>query len=143
MTKSTEPDSSAINILDSGTIIQGDLQSAGKLRIDGKVIGTIMAKDKVILGQNGMIEGEVTCKSAEVSGKIKGTLVVKELLSLNSSANIEGEVYTRKLAIEPGAVFNASCRMSDTPENTAGKDQHTYEKEKSPENSKQQQGQPA
>lgn len=145
MTKSTEPDSSAINILDSGTIIQGDLQSAGKLRIDGKVIGTITAKDKMILGQNGIVEGEVNCKSAEISGRVKGTLVVKELLTLNASANIEGDVYTRKLAIEPGAIFNASCRMTDTPESTAGKKSPTYETEKKPQEAskRQQAGQPA
>ncbi len=115
MAKATETESSAINILDSGTVIRGDLESTGRLRIDGKIIGTVNAKEKIILGQSGYIEGEVSCKSAEVSGKIKGKLVVKELLTLKASAQIEGDVFTRKLAIEPGAVFNATCKMTDNP----------------------------
>ncbi|MCF8331410.1 MAG: polymer-forming cytoskeletal protein [Bacteroidales bacterium] len=115
MAKTTELDNSAINILDSGTVIRGDLESIGRLRIDGKVIGTINAKEKVILGQSGYIEGEINCKSAEISGKIKGKLVVKELLTMKSSARLDGDVFTQKLAIEPGAVFNAACKMTDDP----------------------------
>ncbi|MFO8055452.1 MAG: polymer-forming cytoskeletal protein [Bacteroidales bacterium] len=126
--KETEPDSSAINILDSGTIIKGDLESAGRLRIDGKIIGTITAKEKIILGQTGYIEGEISCKSAEISGKIQGKIRVKELLALQASAQIEGDVYTRKLAIEPGAIFNANCKMSDNPLTSFNKEHSLHQK---------------
>ena len=115
MAKTTELDNSAINILDSGTVIRGDLESTGRLRIDGKIIGTINAKEKVILGQSGYVEGEINCKSAEISGKVKGKLVVQELLTMKASAQLDGDVFTQKLAIEPGAVFNAACKMTDDP----------------------------
>ena len=32
-------------------------------------------------------------------------------MSLKSSARIEGEVQVNKLAVEPGASFNATCSM--------------------------------
>lgn len=115
MAKTTEFDSSAVNILNAGTVIRGDIESSGSLRVDGKIIGTINAKEKVAIGQTGYVEGEINCKSAEVSGKIKGKLVVQELLSMKSSAQLDGDVFTKKLAIEPGAVFNASCKMTDNP----------------------------
>jgi cytoskeletal protein CcmA (bactofilin family) len=35
-------------------------------------------------------------------------------LSLKSTAQIEGEVHTSKLAVEPGAAFNATCSMKGT-----------------------------
>ena len=34
-----------------------------------------------------------------------------ERLSLKSTAQIEGEVQVNKLAVEPGATFNATCSM--------------------------------
>ncbi|MFW6018989.1 MAG: bactofilin family protein [Bacteroidales bacterium] len=123
MAKTTELESNAINILDSGTVIRGDLESTGRLRIDGKIIGSINSKEKVILGQTGYIEGEVHCKNAEISGKMKGKVVVEELLSMQSSARIDGEVFTKKLAIESGAVFNATCQMTENP-SAAKNDEH-------------------
>lgn len=139
MAKTTEVESSAINILDSGTVIKGDLESTGRLRIDGKIYGTIKAKEKIIIGQTGYVEGEVHCKSAELSGKIKGKIVVNELLSLKASARLEGDVFTKKLAIESGAVFDANCKMSDNPASFASKEQTNTlnDKEKQPQKEKQ------
>ncbi|MFO8086940.1 MAG: polymer-forming cytoskeletal protein [Bacteroidales bacterium] len=140
MAKASEKDNSAINILDSSTVIRGDIESTGRLRIDGKIIGTLRSQEKVILGQSGFVEGEVHCKSAEISGKLKGKVVIEELLSLTASAQLEGEVVTKKLAIEPGAVFNASCKMTDNPSNTGPKPNIVNDKK---EKEKQAQHQPA
>lgn len=140
MAKTTEEESSAINILDSGTVINGDLESTGRLRIDGKIYGSIKAKEKVIIGQTGYVEGEIHCKSAELSGKIKGKVVVNELLSLKGPAKLEGDVFTKKLAIESGAVFDATCKMSDSPASQGSKGQSNTvnDKEKQPHKGPQQ-----
>ena len=58
-----------------------------------------------------MAAGNIICTNADVEGTINGTLVVKSTLSLKTTAVIEGEVQTDKLAIEPGAVFNVTCKM--------------------------------
>ena len=56
------------------------------------------------------------CKNADVEGVITGKVHVQELLSIKASAKINGEVKTAKLAIEPGAEFNATCTMG-SPKN--------------------------
>ena len=40
-----------------------------------------------------------------------GKLILSGTLSLKSTAHIEGEVHITKLAVEPGATFNATCSM--------------------------------
>ncbi|MGM0611876.1 MAG: bactofilin family protein [Bacteroidota bacterium] len=129
MAKTAELETNAINILDSGTVIKGDLESTGRLRIDGKIVGSINSKEKIILGQTGYVEGEVQCKNAEFSGKVKGKVVVEELLSLQASARLDGEVFTKKLAIEPGAVFNANCQMTENPSSSTNKEHKTDERQ--------------
>ncbi|MCF8217954.1 MAG: polymer-forming cytoskeletal protein [Bacteroidales bacterium] len=129
MAKTTELENSAINILDSGTVIRGDLESTGRLRIDGKIIGSINSKEKIILGQTGYVEGEIHCKNAELSGKVKGKVVVEELLSIQASARLDGDVFTKKLAIESGAVFNATCQMTENPSSANNKEHKTDEKQ--------------
>ncbi len=99
------------NRIGLGTIITGDITSEGGFRIDGKVIGNLKTPSKVVIGKDGMIDGSLECDHADIEGTFKGKLIVNGLLSLKSTAVIEGDVVISKLAIEPGATFNASCTM--------------------------------
>ncbi|WP_416445565.1 polymer-forming cytoskeletal protein [Leeuwenhoekiella sp. A16] len=99
------------NRISQGTKIVGNITSEGGFRIDGIIEGEINASGKVVLGAAGKIKGTLTCNDADIEGTVDGILKVSNLLSLKSSAHLEGEVTTGKLAVEPGARFNASCVM--------------------------------
>ncbi|MBG65107.1 MAG: cell shape determination protein CcmA [Flavobacteriales bacterium] len=101
----------AINMIGSGTTITGDIVSKGDIRVDGVLKGSINTQGKVVLGQEGTIEGDVVCINADVSGTINAKITVSQLLSLKSSANLNGDIVTNKLSIEPGATFTGSCSM--------------------------------
>ena len=109
--KINEAESPSINIIRKGTEISGDVTCSGDIRIDGVLKGTLISEGKLVVGSTGIIDGEVTCKNADVSGKINAALIVKELLQLRASANITGDINTNKLSIEPGANFTGSCNM--------------------------------
>ena len=101
------------NMIAQGTSLEGDLKSEGDFRIEGSIIGALLTKGKVVIGKTGVVEGSLSCKNADIEGEIKGKLVVSGTLSLRSSANVDGDVQTGKLAVEPGATFNAHCQMKD------------------------------
>ncbi len=111
MARNNEAESPAINIIRKGTLIKGDVTCSGDIRIDGTLNGNLSSEGKVVVGPNGVIEGEIVCRNADISGTIKARLTVKELLQLKSSANIIGDINTNKLSIEPGATFTGSCNM--------------------------------
>lgn len=113
MAKNYEEEKNNLNIIGSGTLIKGDIETTGDIRIDGNINGNIDAKGKIVIGQIGKIEGELKCKVAEISGKIEGKITVSELLTLKSTAKIFGSIFTSKLAIEPGAIFTGSCNMGE------------------------------
>ena len=99
------------NTIAQGTTFTGDLISEGDFRIEGIVNGSLNTSGKVVIGKTGTIDGVLVCKNADVEGKFKGTLTVSDTLSLRASADVEGEVQVGKLAVEPGATFNANCLM--------------------------------
>jgi len=101
----------AINTIGTGTIITGDTQSKGDIRVDGTVKGSVKTSGKVVLGKEGIIEGDVVCNSADISGTLKAKITVSQLLSLKSTAKLNGDIITNKLSIEPGAAFTGSCSM--------------------------------
>jgi cytoskeletal protein CcmA (bactofilin family) len=112
----TEKKSNSSQVLERNTIakntsITGNIKSEGDFRIDGTVEGTITTLGRVVIGVNGFVKGDVECSNADIEGKLSGKLVVTELLSLKKSADIKGEVFIKKLLVEPGAVFNATCVM--------------------------------
>lgn len=111
MAKNTDVDASAINIIRTGTEITGDIVCKGDIRIDGKLFGNLKSDGKVVVGDNGYVEGSVNCANATISGTLKVTITVKELLSLKSTSNLIGEITTNKLQIEPGANFSGNCKM--------------------------------
>jgi cytoskeletal protein CcmA (bactofilin family) len=112
MAKNNEAENSSINLIGVGTSITGNIESNGDIRIDGTLKGTLNTKGKVVIGETGSIQGEVSCRNSDVSGKIEGKINVLELLSLKLTAKIFGDIITNKLAIEPGAVFTGTCNMS-------------------------------
>jgi cytoskeletal protein CcmA (bactofilin family) len=112
MTKTPEPISPGkINSIMEGTSIEGEIRSDSNIRIDGRVKGTVNAKGRVIVGQTGVIEGEVVCQSSDIEGTVVGKINCQDLLSLKATAKLQGDINTKKLAIEPGAVFTGNCSM--------------------------------
>ena len=106
-------DSPARNIIGNGTLIKGEIESNGDIRIDGKVIGLLKSNGKIVLGQNGTIEGDIYCKQADLSGHVNGKIFVDELTSLKSTSRVEGELTTKQLYIEIGAKFIGRCDMGN------------------------------
>ena len=100
-----------VNMIGTGTIITGDIYSKGDIRVDGMLKGSIITEGKVVLGREGVIEGDIECRDADISGTIKAKITVSQLLSLKTSAKLNGDIITNKLSIEPGAEFTGSCSM--------------------------------
>ncbi len=113
------------NILARETKINGDLETEGDIRIDGRVSGKILAKGKVVVGSEGYVEGVIKCKNIDISGELKADIQAEELTVLKATAKITGNIITPKISIEPGAIFVGNCKMD-----TNGKIQGDERKEK-------------
>lgn len=112
MNKPTEPvNTGKINSIMEGTSIEGELRSDSNVRIDGRVKGTINVRGRLIVGATGHVEGDLVCQSSDIEGTVNGKIVCQDLLSLKATARLTGDINTKKLSIEPGAVFTGNCNM--------------------------------
>lgn len=101
----------SMNQFSNGTVITGNLNTDGDMRMDGKLVGNIQSKAKVVIGAAGVVEGDIYCQNAFVEGKINGNIQASELLILSKSAVVEGDIMMKKLVVEEGARFNGKCTM--------------------------------
>ena len=112
MAKITEMET-IINTIAKGTTIKGEISAVGDFRLDGTLEGNIKLNGKLVVGESGLVKGNVVCQNANIIGHVVGNISVKELLSLNSTANVKGDILINRLSIEPGATFSGTCRMID------------------------------
>jgi len=98
-------------LIGTGTVITGNIEAAGDIRIDGVLKGNLTGRARIIIGPESYIEGDITGQFADIEGKVEGRIQVKELLHLKGKAIINGDIHASKLLIEPTASFNGQCRM--------------------------------
>jgi cytoskeletal protein CcmA (bactofilin family) len=92
--------------------IEGDLCFSGGLRIDGQVLGNVIAADGpdsvLIVSEFARIEGEVRCANLIVNGYIAGPVFASELLELQPKGRIVGNVHYRLLEMHGGAAVTGT-----------------------------------
>ncbi|MFN3403826.1 MAG: polymer-forming cytoskeletal protein [Cytophagaceae bacterium] len=97
-----------------GTVLEGNLETFGNIRIEGKIKGNIKCKSKIVLGESSEVEGNILAQNLEVAGEVKGKIEVSDVLILRSTSVILGDIFTNKMVMESGATFNGQCKMGAT-----------------------------
>ncbi|GAB2971520.1 hypothetical protein GCM10027049_01350 [Mucilaginibacter puniceus] len=93
-----------------GAVIDGDLKAPAVVRLDGQITGNVNIIEGLILGETGIIKGNVTTKDMVVYGVIDGNITV-ESLEIKSTGKINGEIKTGALLVETGAIYNGTLSM--------------------------------
>jgi len=109
------PVGTSTSLIGAGTSMKGDITSNGDLRIDGTLVGNIHCSAKVVIGANGVVQGDINGQQADILGKVTGSVKVKELLQLKGSSIVQGNIHAGKLQVEPTSVFNGECHMTVAP----------------------------
>lgn len=101
-----------LSLIGSGTVVEGKLMTEGSIRIDGTMVGDVVAKADAAIGPTGTLEGKLSAKNVSLAGKVKGTITASEKLILESKSVLQGDIIASKLVVDEGAVFDGHCKMS-------------------------------
>lgn len=111
----------AVSTIATGTTLNGDIESEADMRIDGNIIGNVYCKAKIVLGESGIVQGDMHAANADVFGTVNGNIVSKDLLCLKAKSTVNGNVNAKRLQIEPNATFNGQCKMTSSDQVSSGK----------------------
>ncbi len=108
--KHSKPQNRIDSLIGSGTIIEGDLNFSGGMRIDGQVNGNVVATpgkpSTLVLSEQAQINGSVHVTHLVANGLINGTVAASEYLELQSKAKVVGDVNYHTIEIQLGAVVD-------------------------------------
>lgn len=101
--------------LGKGSRVEGKLSFEGSVRIDGQVDGEIQAQEAVIIGENAVLNAQITAGTVILTGKLTGDVVARKRVELRSPARLLGNITTPCLVIHEGVVFEGRCSMGGAP----------------------------
>ena len=98
------------SFIGSGTEFQGGLKVKGTLRVEGQFDGKMNAAC-VILGETGVIKGEVSAKKIIIGGRVEGNLRGQEIVEIKATGKVFGDIFAKKISITEGAKVNGKIEM--------------------------------
>lgn len=102
--------SRGLSTVSSDLQFEGSISGAGDLQVDGSVKGDIRV-GRLIVGETGAVEGNVTADHLEVRGRIVGSVSGKQV-KLVSTAYVDGDINAEQLSIDIGAYFQGRVLQS-------------------------------
>ena len=100
-----------ITILGQGASLEGNIVSAGSLRIDGQIKGQVNADGDVILSPQAQVDADIKAENVTVSGKFKGNITVKGSAELTRGGRVDGNITSKTLIVQEGAIFQGQSIM--------------------------------
>ncbi len=107
-------DPSEVNtLIGEGCVFEGNLNLSTATRIDGKVKGNIKSEEMLIIGENGSVEGDITCSEVLIYGTVIGNIEARRV-EVKKGAYLNGDVKVDVFVVEEGATYNGRCSMGET-----------------------------
>jgi len=105
---------SAPTLISKGCVVHGRIESDVFVRIDGNIKGDLIIAEGLIIGEHGIIEGNIKAREIVVFGTVNGN-VTADSIDIKSSGNILGELHTNSLQVETGATYIGNVIMDKVP----------------------------
>ena len=100
-------------IIADNCVIESNLNTAGNIKIYGKINGSIKVDGDVFVGETGVVLGKVDAKNLILEGSVEGDVHCKNTLKLSSSAKLNGDAYVKHFSSEEGCLFAGKCIMEE------------------------------
>ncbi len=102
-------------IVGRGISVQGTVQDAERLTVEGTVEATMIHATELIISLGGVFKGEVEVEDAEVAGTIDGTLTARGALVVRATGRVLGTARCRRLQVEDGGQITGRIEMITEP----------------------------
>jgi cytoskeletal protein CcmA (bactofilin family) len=107
--KRSAPQKRIDSLIGAGTVVNGDVTFTGGLRIDGEVLGNVIAANgdpsTLVISEKARVGGEIRVSHVVINGKVDGPVTADDYLELQPKARLTGDVTYKTLEMHVGAVL--------------------------------------
>lgn len=107
--------------VDAGCTIKGELEFSSSFRVDGRIEGKIRSRAELVIGEDGVVDGEIDVARCLVGGRVDGVIKATEKAILHATAKVNGEIHAPAVVMEEGAFLEGRVEMAKaTPPSASG-----------------------
>jgi cytoskeletal protein CcmA (bactofilin family) len=107
--KNAPPQKRIDSLIGAGTVVRGDIEFSGGLRIDGHVHGNVTTANgeagTLVVSEQARVDGEIKVSHIVVNGAVNGPVTAMDYVELQAKARIVGDVEYKTLEMHLGAVI--------------------------------------
>ena len=111
------------SLIGEGMVVVGNIRFADGLRVDGQVLGDVVAEGEgrtiLVISDNARVQGRVEAGHVIISGEVRGPLLCTDLLELQPKARVIGDVRYETLEMHPGATIEGVLKPLKSAEKPA------------------------
>ncbi|MEP7146692.1 MAG: polymer-forming cytoskeletal protein [bacterium] len=101
-----------LTLISDGCKFEGNLSSPSTTKIDGHVVGNLRGESGMIIGEKGIVEGNVNAVDVIISGTVKGNIKAHRL-EIKRTGSLDGDIVIEELVTESGSKFNGNSKMGE------------------------------
>jgi cytoskeletal protein CcmA (bactofilin family) len=99
------------SVIGTGSIWQGNFQTDGSVRLDGKVSGEVKAAGTVHMTKGAQVNAVVQARFVVVGGTFDGQIYCSEHLELMPTSHVKGSMTTPQISVGEGAFIDGEIHM--------------------------------
>lgn len=101
-------------IIGKGISIEGASMSGNEsVRIEGEFKGDINLEGSLVLGEHGVINGDVVANYFLVAGEVNGNIECKTQLHFASTAKVAGDIFASSLIVDEGSIVTGAYTIGN------------------------------
>jgi len=115
--KHTPPQKRIDSLIGAGTVVDGNVNFKGGLRIDGVIHGNVISTDgdpgTLVISEQARVDGEIRVSHVVINGTVNGPVIADDYLELQAHSRVSGDVTYKTLEMHVGAVIEGRLNHAE------------------------------
>lgn len=98
-------------VISEDIVFKGTVETDHPVIVEGRLSGNLVARGKVQIAANAMVEANVSAREVDLEGSMQGNILHADLVTLHSSARLTGDISCAQLEVQRGAKHSGTTVM--------------------------------
>lgn len=98
-------------IIPENSFIDGTFSSTRSIRIEGGFKGLLYSKEKIIIDDDAIIQGNIVASEVVISGNVLGNIYCFGKVHVKNGGRIEGNIFTNRFQNEEGSDLSSNITI--------------------------------
>jgi cytoskeletal protein CcmA (bactofilin family) len=96
-------------VVEAGTRFEGLVSFRGFVRLEGTVVGRVVAEGSLWIGAQAELHGAVEADDVTIEGFCEGEIAARARIELKPTARVRGRLTAPRIAMADGSLFDGRC----------------------------------